>query len=64
MTKLVSRVEFRVILERVIACLNDNLPSPLAPLTAEETYFWLREITREDIHAVLREKTSECRKAA
>ncbi len=64
MTKLVSRVEFRVILKRVIDCVNDNLPSPIAPLTADETYFWLREITREDIHEVLREETAENRKMA
>lgn len=64
MTKLISRVEFRVILKQLIDCLNDNLPSPLAPLTAEETYFWLREITREDIHAILRDNATTCRKAA
>ena len=64
MTKLVSRVEFRVVLKQLINCLNNSLPSPLAPLTAEEAYFWLREITSEDIHAVLRETTAEHRKAA
>jgi hypothetical protein len=50
--KLTSRVEFRAILERVVNCLNDSLPAPLAPLTPEQTHFWLREITLEDIRAV------------
>jgi len=64
MTPLVSRVEFRVILKRLIGCLNESLPSPLAPLTAEEVHFWLREITIQDIHAVLGEEAVEQPRAA
>ena len=58
MTKLTSRVEFRAILSQIVNCLNDSLPRPLAPLTAEQMHFWLHEITLEDIHAVLRHKQS------
>jgi hypothetical protein len=57
MNNLTSRLEFRAILSRIVNCLND-LPRPLAPLTAEQMHFWLHEITLEDIHAVLRHKQS------
>ena len=59
MTNLTSRVEFRLILKRLADCLNESLPAPLAPLTSEQMLFWLREITAEDLRAVLREEPSQ-----
>lgn len=52
---LISRVEFRAILRRIVGCLRDSLPASVSPLTPEEMHFWLQEITLEDIQVVASE---------
>lgn len=55
-SKLISRTEFRAVLRSVVRCLRGELNVPgLAPLNAEEIYFWFQNITLEDIEAVQKE---------
>lgn len=64
MTNLTSRVEFRTILKKILCCLDESLPTTLTPLTSAQIQFWLREITLEDIEAVLKEPKVKCDRAA
>ena len=60
MTALVDRTEFRGILKEVVKCLRQNLDvRGVAPLTAEQVFFWLENVRLEDLQAVLREIDAE-----
>lgn len=56
MAPLVDRTEFRKVLKQLVVCLRENLDRPgLAPLTADQIMFWMRNVTLEDLETVLRE---------
>jgi hypothetical protein len=56
MSKFTSRVEFLVILSKVVSCLRASLDRPgVSPLTPEQIHFWLQQISIEDIETVVAE---------
>jgi hypothetical protein len=56
MTPLVDRTEFRAVLKEIVKCLRQNLDVPgVAPLGVDQILFWLGNVTREDMEAILRE---------
>lgn len=60
LSKLTSRSEFRAILKGIVNHLKMSLDRPnVPPLTPEEIHFWLREITTDDIQAVVAEISTE-----
>lgn len=59
MAPLTDRTEFRKLVKEVVICLRQNLDGPgVAPLSAEQIMFWLRNVTREDLEIVTRELDS------
>jgi hypothetical protein len=60
MTPLVDRTEFRKVVKELVKCLRQNLDRPgLAPLTAEQITFWMRNVTLEDLEMAVRQIDSE-----
>ena len=60
MAPVVDRTEFRNVVREVIKCLRTNLDPPgLAPLSAEEIMFWMRNVTLEDLEIVIRQIDGE-----
>lgn len=56
MAPMVDRTEFRKALKELVKCLRENLDRPgLAPLTADQIMFWMRNVTPEDLDVVVRE---------
>jgi hypothetical protein len=56
MAPLVDRTEFRKVVREMVKCLRENLDRPgLAPLTADQIMFWMRNVTLEDLEIVLRQ---------
>jgi len=56
MAPLVDRTEFRKVVKELAKCLRANLDRPeLAPLTADQIMFWMRNVTLEDLEIVIRE---------
>jgi hypothetical protein len=56
MAPLVDRTEFRKVLKELVKCLRENLDRPgLAPLSADQIMFWMRNVAREDLEIVIRE---------
>ena len=60
MTPLVDRTEFRALLKELVTCLRQNLDVPgVAPLSPEQIFFWLQNVTLEDLDAVMRDIDGE-----
>ncbi len=56
MAPLVDRTEFRKVVKELVKCLRENLDRPgLAPLTADQIMFWMRNVALEDLEIVIRE---------
>jgi hypothetical protein len=65
MSRFTSRVEFLVILKRVVSCLKDSLERPgVSPLTPEQIHFWLHQISIEDIETVVAEIEAQAKNKA
>lgn len=60
MATLVDRTEFRKVVKEIAKCLRQNLDKPgVAPLSAEQTMFWIQNVTLEDLEVVIAEIEAE-----
>ncbi len=56
MAPWVDRTEFRKVVKELVKCLRQNLDRPgLAPLTADQIMFWMRNVTLEDLEIVIQQ---------
>jgi hypothetical protein len=56
MPPLADRTQFRAVLKEVVNCLRQNLDVPgVTPLRSEQILFWMQNVTREDLDAVIGE---------
>lgn len=60
MAALVDRSQFRAVLKELVKCLREHLDVPgVKPLDPEQILFWLKNVSLEDLQAVIQDIESE-----